>query len=333
MRGRSESQLSLFRVLRRALAPAGVIGLLAVAPSCNSLTGAEDLAVGPSLPSDGVLDGGIPDAAAPDALDPPDASRVPTPAYGLDGWSFRRPVVLASDEMAPLVKHAVLVVIPPTFDYSHASPNADDLRFTTDVARADELPYFVEDWTPGGTSHVWVSVPNVPSGPSLLHVFYGKPSAAPVSSFGSTFPNARRTSGGGAGSFVATGDIDVDWFELRAGDTLTLAAGVPLRISARRILIAGMILGTGKGSPGGALPMAAGTGPGGGMIVAGSGAGGGGHGGVGGRGGSTRAEPAASRTARWRASTSRWARAAARWTASPRGRAAERSRSSAGESP
>ena len=268
------------RVLGRPAATLGVLGWLALAPGCNSLNGSDDLAVGPSAP-----DRTLPDAAAPDTYVPPDAASVPR-AYGLDGWAYRRTVALDSDVMMPLVKHAVLVVIPAAFDYSHASPNGDDLRFTTDVRRADELPYFVEDWKPGAASHVWVTVPTVPPGPSSLHVFYGKPSAAPASSFATTFPNARRTTGGGSGSFVATGDIDVDWFELRAGDTLTLAAGVPLRIGARRIIVAGMIVGSSRGSAGGAIPSAPGSGPGGGMIVAGSGAGGGGYGGAGGRGGS-----------------------------------------------
>lgn len=269
--------------LRRALGILGGIGALAVAPSCNALNGSDDFAFG--APGAGLAEAGIKDVAAPDAFVPSDAASSPT-AYGLDGWSYRRTVSLSSDVKPPLLKHAVLVVVPPAFDYTHASPSGEDLRFTTDVARAEDLPYFVEDWQSGKTSHVWVSVPTVPSGAGLLHLFYGKPTAAAASSFDGTFPNARLTAGGGAGSFVATGDVDVDWFELRAGDTLTLAPTVPLRINARRVIIAGTIFGTALGSAGGAVPSGPGTGPGGGMIVGGSGAGGGGYGGVGGRGGS-----------------------------------------------
>jgi hypothetical protein len=286
MRGRNVSRVRLLRALGQALGLFGVTGSLAVAPGCNALNGSDDLGFGPSpsieVPEAGLTDGG----AARDAFVPADAAANVPSAYGVGGWSYRRTIALDSDAPQALAKHAVLVVLPPAFDYSHASPTGDDLRFTTDPARADELAYFIEDWQPGKSSKVWVSVPTVPTGQSALHVFYGKPSAAPTSSFTSTFPSARRTTGGGAGSFVATGDIEVDWFELRAGDTLTLALAAPLQIRAQRIIIAGTIFGTARGSAGGPIPSGAGVGPGGGMTVAGSGAGGGGYGGVGGRGGS-----------------------------------------------
>lgn len=281
MRGRSPKALALPSFAFGALAAA----LVAVAPGCNALNGSGELTVEPA--STGAPDGGAPDAARADAAAGADANAPIGPsAYGKDGWAYERAVALSSDAPAPLAKVAVLVVLPKDFDYAHAAPNGDDLRFTSDVTRADDLPYFIENWAPGGVSHVWVVVPAVPIGPSLLHAFYGKPSAPPMSSFVAAFPSARRTSGGGMGSFVATAGIDVDWFELRAGDILTLAAGVPLRINARRIIIAGTITGEGRGSAGGAVPMAPGTGPGGGMISAGSGAGGGGYGGAGGKGGS-----------------------------------------------
>jgi hypothetical protein len=268
--------------VRRRVGDALVKGMplvLAVVPACNMLSGAGDLNVGP--PEDGI-DAGRADA--PD-MSARDTSTGPT-AYGLGGWAYQRNIALTSDETTPLTNHAVLVAVPKSFDYSHAKSAGEDLRFAVDPAQMEDLPYFVEDWMQGSESHVWVDVPAVPPGASTLHMFYGNPAAAEASRFASTFPNARRTEGGGKGSFVALENIDVDWFELRAGDTLTLASGVPLRISARRIIVAGTIEGSGRGHGGGTTPSGAGVGPGGGMILAGSGAGGGGYGGSGGAGGS-----------------------------------------------
>src|SRR5262249_14164788 len=143
-------------------------------------------------------------------------------------------------------------------------------------------------WTPGAPSYVWVRVPAVPAGTSTIYMFYGDAAAPAASSFGATFPGAQRTAGAGAGSFVATGDIDVDWFELRAGDTLILPQGSPLHIRARRVILAGVVGGNGRGYAGGAVPDAAGGGPGSGGVsnpVDTESSGGGGYAGTGGNGG------------------------------------------------
>ena len=180
------------------------------------------------------------------------------------------------------------MVLPATFDTSHVKPGGDDLRFSTSPQHADELPYYIESWSPGVVSYVWVSVPSVPAGASAIYLFYGNPAAAPASSFTATFPHAMRTAGGGAGSFIATGDIVVDWFELRAGDTLILPQGAPLHLSARRVILSGIVGGNGRGFAGGPAPDGHGGGPGGGAAsspVDTESSGGGGNAGPGGHGG------------------------------------------------
>jgi hypothetical protein len=207
-------------------------------------------------------------------------------AVSTPGFAYRRTITLTSDAPAALSKRAVHVVLPKTFDYTHVLPNGADLRFHA-ANVAEELPYYVENWERGGESWVWVLVPVVPVGTSEVTLVYGNPSAPPQTSFEATFPRAQRTLGGGSGSFAATGDIDVDWFELRAGDTLSLSPGVPLKITAERIIIAGTIDGNGRGHPGGASTFQNGSGPGAGRIATtGDATGGGGYGGAGGRGGS-----------------------------------------------
>jgi hypothetical protein len=228
------------------------------------------------------------DCPGPGGPDGSDASPMDDGGGPPSAWSFRRTITLTSDAAGPLAGEPVLLVLPPSFDTARARPNGDDVRFATTTSKTDELDYFIESYTPGAASYVWVRVPSVPVGTSTITMFYGNASASAASSFEKTFPNARRTVGGGAGSFTATGDIDVDWFELRAGDTLTLPPGAPLRIAARRVILAGTVDGSGRGSSGGALGSMVGGGPGGGQVsnpINMEGSGGGGYGGTGGRGG------------------------------------------------
>ena len=189
-------------------------------------------------------------------------------------WSFRRDVTLTSDEAGPLGATSVLVVLAPG-----VQATAEDLRFRRGGATEPDLAFFVERLDPSGPSFVWVRLPSVAPGASTIAMFYGNARAPAASDFAATFPNAVRTAGGGAGSFTAKGDIDVDWFELRAGDTLTLASGAPLRIRARRVILAGNVDGNGRGQAGG---------PGAGAAsnpANTEASGGGGYGGSGGRGG------------------------------------------------
>jgi hypothetical protein len=255
----------------------GSLGVVA----CNVLTGASSLTTGdgdvaPGDASSGDSSGAV-DASRPD-------TRPPTDPPQLVGWSYLRPVTLVSDASAALTNHAVLVTLPSGFDGGHAKPAGEDLRFRLPGATTD-LEHYIEAWPADASPRlVWVRLPMVPPGASTMFVFYGNPSAATTSNFAATFPRAQRTAGNGAGSFVATGNIDVDWFELRAGDTLTVAPATPLVISARRVVVAGTIEGLAHGFGPGPLN-GVGLGPGGGQPLMADGAGGGGYGGAGGSGG------------------------------------------------
>jgi hypothetical protein len=275
-------------VARRFLAPL-VFGISTAA--CAQVEGLDDYekveclddcpAPPPGSTKTGSASGGAPPSSSKGAQ-----SSGSTP--GSSPWRFRRAISLTSDAPTTTRATPVLVVVPPSFDATRAKPGGDDLRFSTSPSHADDLPYFVESWSPGAPSWVWVRVPSVPAGPSTIWMFYGNASASAASSFDATFPRAMRTAGGGAGSFTASGDIDVDWFELRAGDTLTLASGVALEIRAHRVILAGNVDGTGRGHAGGSVPNGAGGGPGGGGTsnpIDTEGSGGGGYGGSGGRGG------------------------------------------------
>lgn len=261
--------------------------------ACNALTGADDLAVDDESPI-GLPDGGPSSSSSSSSGDTSSSSSSsssggttadsgPEP---LTGWTARRPVALVSDAAAEITNAVVLVTLPDGFDGGLAQADGKDIRFRVAADSTSSLDYFIESWPAGAPKIVWVNVPNVKPGASEIVLFYGNPTAAATSDFAKTFPRVQKTAGGGAGNLAPNADIDVDWFELAAGDTLSLQASKALKISAARIIIAGTIDGLGKGFAQGPAANSNGLGPGGGKFVAASGAGGGGYGGAGGMGGS-----------------------------------------------
>lgn len=181
------------------------------------------------------------------------------------GWAHRREIAIVSDRAKAATSEQVMVVLPPSFSYGKAKPNGEDLRFAPTASFATSLPYFIESWTPGGTSVVWVKVPSVPVGASTIQMFYGQTSAAPASDFATTFPDVWISPGDGKSRFVAEATIDVDWFELKAPDAIS-ASGARLTVNARRIIVAGTIARSGGDGPSyaGAAPIGDGGGGGGG---------------------------------------------------------------------
>jgi Domain of unknown function (DUF2341) len=202
-------------------------------------------------------------------------------------WKFRTEVLIDAKSLkTPLKDRPVLLLLDPTkFDYNHARPDGTDLRFSTssDIEDGFDLPFWIEEWKPAGTSKLWIKLASIQPGQSTtIYLFHGHPTEiTSVSALDQTFP----------GRFVSTGDLtlsgqqEYSWFELRKGHTVTVQAGKVLNIRAARVFIAGSVDGMGKGHLGGGEGMA-GQGPGGGgggtpPFAAGAG---GGHGGAGGAG-------------------------------------------------
>lgn len=74
----------------------------------------------------------------------------------------------------------------PGFSYSQlAFANGADLRFT-DATGTTELPYEIEKWDTAGTSLVWVRVPSLSPGTSII-AFWGNPAATAPAYNGSTW--------------------------------------------------------------------------------------------------------------------------------------------------
>ncbi|HUH05372.1 MAG TPA: DUF2341 domain-containing protein [Kofleriaceae bacterium] len=201
--------------------------------------------------------------------------------FSLRNWRFRAPITVTS--AITRSNYPVLVSLPASFDYANAASDGSDLRFsvTTDHAAGFELDYYIETWVPGGISRVWVLMPALTAGgPDTFYLFYGQPTAGNRSSRDATFP-VRFVS---TGSDSISGTVNVDYFQVQSGHSLTLSQGAPVAVNARLIEIAGTIVGLGRGYSGGGSN-AAGSGPGGGGAPSAAGGGGGGHGGTGGLGG------------------------------------------------
>jgi hypothetical protein len=212
---------------------------------------------------------------------PPDLAPLPDVAPPL-GWRYRVAVQVTNSGGA-LAGYQLVVVLGNSFSYAHAKSDGADLRFSTSSAGAGpfNLPHWIESWNAGGASKIWVRVSNVPAGSSTIYLFYGNPAGTSTASQSAVFP----------GRFVSTASVSLsgtktyDWFELAPAHTLSLVAGQPLAISARKIVIKGSVDGNGAGYAGGPSGVSTGSGPGGGNSVSASGSGGGGHGGAGGAGG------------------------------------------------
>ena len=213
--------------------------------------------------------------------DPASGAAGASATFTIANWRFRAPVAVSS--AAALTDYQVRLTLDAAgFAYANAAPDGADLRCgSTSAAGTFDLPHWIEDWSPGGTSHVWVKVPALSASQSTtIYLFYGMAGASAASDVQATFPSQVVSSG----DLTLSGPQEVDWFELKAGDTLTLVSGQPLTIKARRILIAGTVDGAAKGYSGGSSG-GDGAGPGGGGGATNSGAGGGSYGGKGGTGG------------------------------------------------
>ena len=93
-------------------------------------------------------------------------------AYGAPGF-----VPGAGDT---LVSFPVLVTLTPaTIDYAQTQAAGQDLRFIGDDNHT-LLNYEIESWNPGGTSYVWLKVPQVNAFSTTDHawLYYGNPTAA-----------------------------------------------------------------------------------------------------------------------------------------------------------
>ncbi len=209
---------------------------------------------------------------------------------GLAQGSFTREIQISEQASVSLTNYQVDLIINTQVLIAAGKMKTDgsDIRFFLDTCQNTAIPYWIESGINTTSTRVWVKVPSIPANSvKSIYMTYGDPLATSVSNFAATFPLAIISSGG---PLTLTGTITTDWFQLDAGDVLTIINGSPLVINARKILINGTVDGIGAGYAGGAATPStgqAGFGPGGGTTSnpLNAGCGGGSYGGVGGTGG------------------------------------------------
>lgn len=104
-----------------------------------------------------------------------------------DSWFYKKTIDLEKNGApitTPTDEYQVKVTITPAdINYSHVNDDGSDLRFFDDDG--NQLNYWIERWANGGTSTVWVKIPN--SGTGSFTMFYGNASAGSASNAEATF--------------------------------------------------------------------------------------------------------------------------------------------------
>ena len=113
--------------------------------------------------------------------------------------------------------------------------DGSDMRFYEDSCLSTPIDHWVESGINSTSTLVWVRVPSIPANTvTSIYMAYGDPSATDASNFAATFPNAIISAGS---SINLTGNVIADWFQIDAGDTLSVVSGAPLTINSRKIII------------------------------------------------------------------------------------------------
>lgn len=202
----------------------------------------------------------------------------------LGDWDYRTPVQLDNGGQPAYTAGAYLIKFDTQTPISLGRMAADgrDIRFA-DSCGQNSLPYWIESDINTDSTLIWVRIPVLNSGATMdFYLYHGFSSANPGSAFNITFPNALISQGN---NLTLQGLQTYDWFALEAGDTLFLVADSLLDIQASRVLINGIVMGDGAGSPPPTALSQNGMGNGPGQTSFNAGAGGAGYGNNGGTGG------------------------------------------------
>ena len=105
------------------------------------------------------------------------------PIWTDPAWGRMKPIQITNNAGQPLANYAVQM----TIDYdSDMQTDYDDLRFKHEGSPTTWLDYWIESQS-STQAVVWVKVPVIPSGQSMMYLFYGNPSAQGQSDFYSVF--------------------------------------------------------------------------------------------------------------------------------------------------
>ena len=98
-------------------------------------------------------------------------------------FSCMKPITLKNNIGTPIPNYAAKIIIE--YD-SDMKANYGDIRFKHENSPTQWLDYWVEEYD-STSATVWVNLPSLPTGQSMLYLFYGNPAANDQSDFYSVF--------------------------------------------------------------------------------------------------------------------------------------------------
>lgn len=97
-------------------------------------------------------------------------------------WSYRVPITI-NNPGASLADYQIKIDVIYDADMQ---PDFDDVRFTQDDGTT-ELSYWRESYAESSSATFWVKVSTIPTGNSMIYMYYGNPAVASASSGDNTF--------------------------------------------------------------------------------------------------------------------------------------------------
>jgi len=102
-------------------------------------------------------------------------------------WNYRRPLII-SNGGTNLPYYQVLVTLNNiNFNFNQAKEDGSDVRFTHSDGTT-ELKFWIESWDKTNQkAYIWVRVPSLASGDTIIYLYYNNPTAASLSDGNATF--------------------------------------------------------------------------------------------------------------------------------------------------
>lgn len=105
------------------------------------------------------------------------AAAVPLRAQWLDGWQYRRSVMVSNPCGEALTGHQVRIDLDSSFDFAQALPDGADLR-VTEADGTTSLPFWIEQWDSiAERAAFWVALSSLPPAGITVYLYYGSAGA------------------------------------------------------------------------------------------------------------------------------------------------------------
>lgn len=113
--------------------------------------------------------------------------RIVTNWYDLS-WHYRKAITISNSGSALTDYQLKLTVDTETpINASKMQTDGDDIRFTTSDGDTEISNYWIETGLGTTSTIIWVKVPSIPAGSSIIYIYYGNSSATSISSGDNTF--------------------------------------------------------------------------------------------------------------------------------------------------